>query len=218
MTTRRITSKAQSTRELLQPNADSDLDALRAMATLANYYKIGRDNNGKAQLPQGVSEELWQQINEAGTKLSTSSSPEAAVMSRGVAPKHVEGQDFTSDRNFHFFSHAYLTAALQHQHQVSAERAKSTSGFIGTQYELQPSSFQENSGNSGLKDILVNAEGAAFGSALMKNSATMLPKTEDGPAIEDRSWEEMNSFDEDTQKLLEKANDLSVKGIMKSIF
>lgn len=211
-------TKAQETRSLEQPSADSDLDALRAMATLANYYKVGRDEHGNAQLPEGISPELWAQIDAAGTALATSPSADAAVMSRGIAPQHIKGQDFTSDRNFHFFSHAYLTAALQHQHNVSPERAKATSGFIGTQYELKPSSFQENSGNAGLKDILVNAEGSAFGSSLMNNSGTNLPTAQDGPAIEDRSWPELDGFDTATQKVLDKGNDLSVSGILKSIF
>lgn len=211
-------AQAQQERALETPNADSDLDALRAMATLANYYKVGRDEHGKAQLPEGISEELWKQIDAAGTVLATSSSPDAAIMSHDVAPEHIEGQDFTSDRNFHFFSHAYLAAALQHQHGVAPGRAKATSGFIGAQYELRPSSFRENSGNAGLKDILVNAEGAAFGSDLMRDSSTKLPEAQDGPAIEDRSWEELSTFDEQTQKILDKGNDLSPKGIMRSLF
>lgn len=200
-----------------QSEADSDLSALRAMATLANYYKVGRDGQGRADLPEGVSEDLWSKIDAAGTVMATSTSPAAAVMSRGKAPKHNEGDDFTSDRNFHFFSHAYLAASLQHEHGVAPRRAQATSGFIGAQYELLPSSFGENSGNSGLKDILVNAEGAAFGSDLMRDASTELPGMTDGPALEDRSWAELDTFDAETQGLLDKAGDLSVQGLMRSL-
>ncbi len=198
--------------------ADSDLNALEAMATLANYYKVQRDDQGQAQLPEGISPELWAQIDAAGTALATSTSPDASVMSRGVAPKHTEGQDFTSDRNFHFFSHAFLAASLQHEHGVQPGRARATSGFIGAQYELLPSSFAENSGNAGLKDILVNAEGAAFGSALMRDAETELPGAADGPALEDRSWAELDDFDTDTSKVLDKASDLSIGGLLRSLW
>lgn len=201
-----------------QSDADADLSALRAMATLANYYKVSRDDDGRAQLPEGVSPELWARIDAAGTALATSPSGEAAVMSRGVPPQHTPGNDFTSDRNFHFFSHAYLAASLQHDHGVAPSRARATSGFIGAQYELMPKSFGENSGNAGLKDILVNAEGAAFGSRLMTDATTRLPGMHDGPALEDRSWEDLPSFDPETQALLEKAGDLSPKGLLRSLF
>ena len=164
-----------------------------------------------------MSPELWAQIDAAGTALATSGSADASVMSRGVAPKHVEGQDFTSDRNFHFFSHAYLAANLQHEHGVAPHQARATSGFIGAQYELLPSSFGENSGNAGLKDILVNAEGAAFGSSLMRDADTALPAAADGPALEDRSWEDLSDFDDQTTALLDKAGDLSVSGIIRSL-
>ena len=97
-------------------------------------------------------------------------------------------------------------------------RAQATSGFIGAQYELLPTSFGENSGNAGLKDILVNAEGAAFGSDLMRDSGTVLPSMTDGPALEDRSWEDLGAFDAETQALLDKAGDLSVQGIMRSLW
>ncbi|HCH62416.1 MAG TPA: hypothetical protein DFR83_06405 [Deltaproteobacteria bacterium] len=210
--------RARDGGDLGRSGADSDLAALRAMATLANYYKIARDGDGQAQLPEGVSEELWSRIDAAGTALATSTSAEASVMSRGVAPKHNPGEDFTSDRNFHFFSHAYLAASLQHEHGVAPGRAQATSGFIGAQYELLPSSFGENSGNAGLKDILVNAEGAAFGSSLMRDAGTELPAMSDGPALEDRSWEDLGEFDAETQALLDKAGDLSVQGIIRSIW
>lgn len=197
--------------------ADSSLRALQAMATLANYYKMPRGPGGEAQLPEGVSPELWSAIDQAGTALATSNSPEAAVMGHGAAPKDTGG-DFTSDRNFHFFSHAWLAAALVQEHGVSSERARATSGFIGAQYELLPSSFQENSGNSGLKDILVNGEGAAWGTSLLEDPEQSLPGTFDGPALEDRSWLELDGFDEETEALLDKASDLSVKGIWSSLF
>ena len=196
---------------------DSALRALQAMATLANYYKVPRAEGGRAELPDGISPELWAQIDAAGTALATSTSPSAAVMGHGAAPKDTGG-DFTSDRNFHFFSHAWLAAELAHNHGVSDGRAQATSGFIGAQYELMPGSFQENSGNAGLKDILVNAEGAAWGTELLKDPDLDLPGTFDGPALEDRSWLELEDFDAETEALLDKASDLSVKGIWSSLF
>ena len=197
--------------------ADSSLRALQAMATLANYYKVSRGPDGQAELPSGVSPELWAAIDRAGTALATSTSPEAAVMGHGAAPKDTGG-DFTSDRNFHFFSHAWLAAELAHAHGVAPDRARATSGFIGAQYELMPGSFRENSGNAGLKDILVNAEGAAWGTALLESPDKALPGTFDGPALEDRSWLELDDFDAETEHLLDKASDLSVKGIWSSLF
>ena len=197
--------------------ADSSLRALQAMATLANYYKVSRGPNGQAELPPGVSPELWAAIDRAGTALATSTSPEAAVMGHGAAPKDTGG-DFTSDRNFHFFSHAWLAAELAHAHGVAPDRARATSGFIGAQYELMPGSFRENSGNAGLKDILVNAEGAAWGTALLESPDQALPGTFDGPALEDRRWLELDDFDAETEHLLDKASDLSVKGIWSSLF
>ena len=93
-----------------------------------------------------------------------------------------------------------------------------TSGFIGAQYELLPGSFQENSGNAGLKDILVNAEGAAWGTRLLDDPELSLPGQFDGPALEDRSWNELDAFDDETQALLDKTSDLSIKSIWSSLF
>ena len=197
--------------------ADASVRALQAMATLANYYKVPRDEHGQAQLPDGIDPELWASIDAAGTAMATSTSPRASVMGHGAAPRDTGG-DFTSDRNFHFFSHAWLAAELAHNHDVAPDRARATSGFIGAQYELMPSSFRENSGNAGLKDILVNAEGAAWGTGLLEDPEQSLPSTFDGPALEDRSWEELDDFDSETQGLLDKAADLSVGGIWKSLF
>ena len=196
---------------------DASVRALQAMATLANYYKVPRDESGQAQLPEGIDPELWASIDAAGTAMATSTSPRAAVMGHGAAPRDTGG-DFTSDRNFHFFSHAWLAAELAHSHDVAPDRARATSGFIGAQYELMPSSFRENSGNAGLKDILVNAEGAAWGTGLLRDPEQSLPSAFDGPALEDRSWEELDAFDSETQGLLDKAADLSVGGIWKSLF
>ncbi len=65
--------------------------------------------------------------------------------------------------------------------------AEAISGFVGAQYELMDHSLSENAGNSGLKDILVNAEGARFGTSLMSEPDTLLPGQYDGPVPEDRS-------------------------------
>ena len=92
-----------------------------------------------------------------------------------------------------------------------------TSGFIGSQYELLPTSFQEKSGNASLKDVLMNAEGAAFGSALMKDQTTALPGAQDGPALEDRTWADVDAFDEATQSFLDKGNDVSIAGVLRSL-
>ncbi len=196
---------------------DSAVRALQAMATLANYYKVPRGPGGAADLPSGVPPELWAAIDQAGTAMATSTSPRASVMGHGQAPKD-DGGDFTSDRNFHFFSHAWLAAELAHGQGVPEDRARATSGFIGAQYELLPGSFRENSGNAGLKDILVNAEGAAWGTRLLDDPELSLPGQFDGPALEDRSWDELDAFDDETQTLLDKASDLSIKGIWSSLF
>lgn len=195
------------------PTAETNLAALQAMATLVNYYKFegGPPQEILDQLPEG----LWDRIHQAGEHLSYGSSPDAAVMSHGVPVGPGQG-NFTADRNFHFFSHAYLSANLQHEHGVSANSAEATSGYVGAQYELRDGSFRENQGNSGLKDILVNAEGAAFGTKLLTDPCAPLPDQDDGPAVEDRSIGHVAPEDvpTDAQAILDEANDLGPANLL----
>ncbi len=69
------------------------------------------------ELASKIPPELWKKINDAGEALANSESPNAAVMSHGVKAKP-GGGNFTADHNFHFFSHAYLTASLIKNHGV----------------------------------------------------------------------------------------------------
>ena len=62
-----------------------------------------------------------------------------------------------------------MSASLQAEHGLSAEEAEALSAVAGAQYELKPGSFREEHGNAGMKDILMNAEGAAFGSDLIRD-------------------------------------------------
>ncbi|MGN6109833.1 MAG: hypothetical protein ACTHU0_32295 [Kofleriaceae bacterium] len=168
----------------------SNVMALQAMATLMNAQKF---NNKDHPLPKEIADklppELWKKIDAAQGAMLHSKSPKAAVMSHGVQaePPKDATKPFSIDNNYHFFSHAYLTASLAHEHGVRPHQAEAISGFIGAQYELLPGSLGEHSGNSALKDVLVNAEGARFGTSLLSNPATLLPGMYDGPPPEDRS-------------------------------
>jgi len=196
--------------------ADTNLASLQAMATLANYYKFEGDTSPE---DLGVDAALWDQIRSAGETLAAQENPEAAVMNHGVQAAPGNG-DFTADRNFHFFSHAYLAATLDHEHGLSDNDAEAMSGFIGSQYELMDHSLSENEGNSGLKDILVNAEGAQFGTSLMSAPDTPLPGQYDGPAPEDRSignlpWNDQGEVEmpDDMRAVADEAQDLSYLNI-----
>lgn len=199
-------------RELSSEKEDtpgSNLLALQAMATLSNYYKF-EDDNGKLppELEGKIPPELWKKIHSAGKTLTHSESPDAAVMSHGVQAGPGKG-NFTADHNFHFFSHAYLTASLIKEKGISPHQAKAMSGFIGAQYELTPGSLREGAGNSGLKDILMNAEGASFGETLMSKPCTALPGKDEGPSVEDRSIPNLKELPPAAQKIADDANDLS---------
>lgn len=196
--------------------ADANLAALQAMATLMNYYKIEQDPNGAPILPLGVDPALWAKIEQAGNALTDSKSPRSAVMSHGLQAGPEAGKNFAADNNFHFFSHAYLTASLIHEHGVQPHQAEAMSGFIGAQYELMPASLREGSGNSGLKDILMNAEGAAFGADLMAAPETCLPGLYDGPLPEDRSFAWLRKLDPETRAVADAAGDLSMSGLLWS--
>lgn len=169
--------------------AETNMMALQAMATLFNAQKFGKSGPPK-KIADKLPPELWTKIDAASKAMEKSKSPNAAVMSQGVAAAPTQGapdKPFSLDNNFHFFSHAYLAASLQQQHGAPSHRAQATSGFIGAQYELQPGSVAEHSGNSGLKDIIMNAEGADFGTSLLNTPETLLPNKFSGPPTEDRS-------------------------------
>ena len=193
-----------------------NLMALQAMATLANASRMKDDDPSAAKLPP----ELLAQIKDASEILNNNSaSPDGAPLSHGVpnAPA-VEGDKpfdqglpFSVDNNKHFWSHAYLTADLMQKPGVTEAEAKAMSAFIGAQYELKPGSLGEGQGNSGLKDIAMNAEGAAFGAALMNDPTKQLPDKYDGPPVEDRSYPDTHpsKFDKATKEVAEDGNDLS---------
>ena len=126
-------------------------------------------------------------LKKAGNDLSYARSDLPAVMSHGAIAGREGDAKFSADHNFHFFSHAYLTASLIGEHGVDPHNAEAISGLVGSQYELQDYSLQEGSGNSGIKDILMNSEGAAFGASLLEKSSTALPGKTDGPPAEIRA-------------------------------
>lgn len=183
-------AKAQALAAQGEDPSTTNLRALQAMATLANFNKFGKDGEN---LPKEVADKLppgmWEKIQSAGSALQQSDSADAAVMSHGVPAKIVKDGDdptqFTADHNYHFFSHAYLTAALVHDKGLSPDDAMKVSGLVGSQYELLPNSLGEGQGNSGIKDILMNAEGAAFGVDAMYGDPA-LPGMFDGPDVENR--------------------------------
>lgn len=194
---------------------ESNLTALQAMATLGNYYKFF-PGGLPPELANGLPPGLWDKIHRAGQKLTYSTSPDAAVMSHGVPAMPRRGANFTADRNFHFFSHAYMTAALVERNGVRPNLAEAISGFAGAQYELMPESLCEGSGNSAVKDILVNGEGAAFGTSLLRNPDRALPATDDGPPPEDRSIQPLPSLPPEAQAISDSAQDLSFWGLVGS--
>ena len=197
--------------------ADSNMMAIQAMATLANVQKF----DDKKPLPKDIADklppDLMKKITAAGKALESSKSPNAAVMSHGVQSAPGAG-NFTADNNFHFFSHAYLTASLEHQHGVRPLQAEGVSGFAGAQYELSPWSIAEGSGNSGIKDVLMNAEGARFGSNLVNDpKGELLPGMFDGPAVEDRSIPSAkgNALPAGVKGVVDDAADLSKTSLLR---
>lgn len=54
-------------------------------------------------------------------------------------------------------------------------------------YEATGPGRSEQKGNAAMKDVLMNAEGAEFGIALMNDPATTLPGMCEGPVLEDRT-------------------------------
>ena len=93
------------------------------------------------------------------------------------------------------------------------------SGFIGAQYELLLGSLAEHSGNSGLKDILINGEGAAFGTGALAHPNLSLPGKFDGPPVEDRSipGADRKHLPSGAQAIVDESADTSKIGIAKSV-
>lgn len=209
--------------ELAGPEGEQQaaLMALQAMATLMNADKFTHDGapldpetGMPANLPDGVSPEQWAGLQAAFTHIKFSESGSAAVLSQGIAANPDGGGLFTADNNFHFWNHAWISAELQANHGLSPEEAEAFSAFAGAQYELKPSSFKEEHGNAGVKDILMNAEGAAFGSDLMADPTASLPAQDQGPPPQSRDWGRLKTLDADTTAVLEQANDHSLTGLL----
>ena len=113
--------------------AKSNLMALQAMATLGNYYML-KDSGLPPEVAQKLPQGLWDNIKAAGDAWSRSTSKDAAVMSQDAeaGPQALSlNRPFSADHNFHFFSHAYLTASLVEK-GLKPEMAKAVSGFIVT--------------------------------------------------------------------------------------
>lgn len=154
---------------------ENSVRALQAMATFMNVQKFDKQSipvdpstGLPTIMPEGVSPELWAILRESSRDVRNSPSTQAAVMSHG-APAKANSPELpaTADNNYHFWTHAWLSADLQANHGLTPEEAQSLSGFAGAQYELRPGSLREEQGNAGVKDILMNAEGAAFGTELL---------------------------------------------------
>ena len=199
--------------------AESNLMALQAMATLENIGKFGKKGlppELAAKMPPG----LITQIDAAEKAFAHSRSKDAAVMSHDVPGGNMgDGSPFSIDNNLHFFSHAYLTASLVKEHGVNPWQAEAMSGFVGSQYELADYSLKEGSGNSGLKDILSNAEGAAFGTALVGTPRTALPGKFEGAPVENRShadFPSLSALPPDAASTSKEAQDLSKSGLFWS--
>jgi hypothetical protein len=169
--------------DLNDPKRNRNLMALQAMATLVNASKF--DPQGKGTKPpdeilEKLPEGLYDKIKAANAALASSTSSQAAVMGHN----QTTGNAF--DNNAHFFTHAYLTGSLTTEYGLSAKDAQAMSGLIGAQYELLPTSIHEGSGNAGIKDILMNAEGASFGTDFVTGKRAALPGQMEGPDVENR--------------------------------
>jgi Domain of unknown function (DUF4157) len=169
--------------DLNDPRRNRKLMALQAMATLVNASKF--DPQGKGTKPpdeilEKLPEGLYDKIKAANAALATSESGQAAVMG------HNQTTSNAFDNNAHFFTHAYLTGSLTSEYGLSGKDAQAMSGLIGAQYELLPTSIHEGSGNAGIKDILMNAEGASFGTDFINGKRSDLPGQMEGPQVENR--------------------------------
>ena len=213
--------------ELAGPEGEQEaaLMALQAMATLMNADKFSHDGapldpetGMPTNVPEGVSPEQWAGLQQAFSHIKFSNSGSAAVLSQGIGANPDNGTGlFTADNNFHFWTHAWISAELQANHGLSPEEAEAFSAFAGAQYELKPGSFKEEHGNAGLKDILMNAEGAAFGSDLMADPTASLPGQDQGPPPQSRDWGRMKTLDPETTTVLDQANDHGLPGLLDGL-
>lgn len=202
---------------------EASMMALQAMATLMNAQKFDRPGKIPVDpatglpetLPEGVSPELWAALYAASQHVSSAPTPDAAVMSHGVdAWKEDDSVPFTADNNFHFWTHAWVSASLQREHGLSAQQAEAISAVAGAQYELKPGSFREEHGNAGMKDILVNAEGAAFGSDLVRDPSAPLPAQDAGPPFDVRALGKLGELDAATADVLARADLGTLEGLL----
>lgn len=205
---------------------DASMMALQAMATFMNTQKFDKESKFPVDpatglplaMPEGVSPELWQTLSGASRHVANAPSPDAAVMSHGVDARKVQGDiPFTADNNYHFWTHAWVRASLQDEQGLNAEQAEAISAVAGAQYELRPGSFREEHGNAGLKDILVNAEGAAFGSDLVRDPAAALPRQDQGPPYDVRGLGPLDEVDPATQAVLDQADITSLEGLLDAL-
>ena len=204
---------------------EASMMALQAMATFMNAQKFAKpekfpvdpETGLPATMPEGVSPELWATLDAANAHVAGAPTPDAAVMSHGVNARKAEGAPFTSDNNFHFWTHAWVSASLQAEQGLSAEQAEAISAVAGAQYELKPGSFREEHGNAGMKDILVNAEGAAFGSDLVRDPNASLPGQDAGPPYDVRGLGKMSALDPATDAVLQQADLGTLDGMLDAI-
>jgi Domain of unknown function (DUF4157) len=169
--------------DLNDPKRNRKMLALQAMATLVNASKFdpqGKGNKPPDEILEKLPEGLYDKIKAANAALASSTSSQAAVMG------HDQTTGNAFDNNAHFFTHAYLTGSLTSEYGLSAKDAQAMSGMIGAQYELLPTSIHEGSGNAGIKDILMNAEGASFGTDFVTGTREHLPGQMEGPEVENR--------------------------------
>lgn len=160
----------------------TDLEALRAMALVQNARRVPIDGLDARQ------QDVLAQTERTYWAFRNSMNPEAAVQSRGAAPS-AKGfpQERSDDHNFHFFSHAFVAADAVRERGLNIDEARAWSGFVGAQYEFRSEGLSEKGGNAALKDLMMNAEGAAFGASLMLDPSTPFPGMCSGPLLEDRS-------------------------------
>lgn len=158
--------------------------ALKAVACIMNSVHTGFLSDEKT-------EDFGRLVQKAYIKLNLNRDDAkgvGSIMSHNVRNLNEKGdkgvkQDFTSDNNMHFWVHACLSYETLSK-GGSEDDARGFSAYIGSEYEIK--AIDENNGNSGIKDIIINAYGAEFGIKLFNNDNTQLPKSTEGPQIENK--------------------------------
>lgn len=160
-------------------------DAITAIAAIMGAVHTA----GKAE--EGVNDKhnkVLKQMGKAYTLLNDYKTEAKTVLMNHELIARVDetkspGVDYISDNNLHFWSHAYVSFSLMDE-GYAAEQAEQVSNTLGTRYEMI--NIGEHQGNSGIKDMIINAYGAEFGIQFFNDAKTRLPEVHEGPPVENK--------------------------------